>query len=158
MHLPENTFTMHVPLRWSDMDAYGHINNVQYVRLLEEARIQAFAHWFGSGRAVVDGGVLVARCEIEYRQPLVHRPAPLPIAMWVTKIGRSSYDIAYVLYDPKSDDRSQIGAVYAIAETTMVTYDFENARPRAISDADREALSKFTGPGAPMRGRTEATK
>ena len=36
-----------VPLRWSDMDAYGHVNNVQYLRLLEEARITAFAQWFG---------------------------------------------------------------------------------------------------------------
>ena len=31
-----------VPMRWGDMDAYGHINNVQIVRMLEEARIAAF--------------------------------------------------------------------------------------------------------------------
>ena len=27
-----------IPLRWSDTDAYGHINNVMFLRLLEEAR------------------------------------------------------------------------------------------------------------------------
>src|ERR687886_344809 len=27
------------PLRWSDMDAYGHVNNVQFLRLLEDARV-----------------------------------------------------------------------------------------------------------------------
>ena len=29
-------------MRWGDMDAYGHINNVELVRMLEEARIAAF--------------------------------------------------------------------------------------------------------------------
>ena len=35
LHIP-------IPLRWGDLDAYGHINNVEMLRLLEEARIQAF--------------------------------------------------------------------------------------------------------------------
>lgn len=35
---------LHVPikLRWSDLDAYGHVNNAEMLRLLEEARIEAF--------------------------------------------------------------------------------------------------------------------
>ncbi|MET1034992.1 MAG: thioesterase family protein, partial [Arthrobacter sp.] len=36
-------------MRWGDMDAYGHINNVQIVRILEEARIAAFGPPRGSG-------------------------------------------------------------------------------------------------------------
>ncbi|HIZ99270.1 MAG TPA: thioesterase family protein, partial [Candidatus Janibacter merdipullorum] len=39
-------FSTDVVLRWGDMDAYGHVNNVQYHRLLEEARVRAFASWF----------------------------------------------------------------------------------------------------------------
>ena len=31
-------YSADVPLRWSDMDAYGHVNNVQFLRLLEDAR------------------------------------------------------------------------------------------------------------------------
>lgn len=27
------------PLRWADMDAFGHVNNVAFLRYLEEARI-----------------------------------------------------------------------------------------------------------------------
>ena len=38
------------PMRWSDMDAYGHVNNVQYLRFFEDARIEAFgAHRAGEG-------------------------------------------------------------------------------------------------------------
>ncbi|MGL5850524.1 MAG: acyl-CoA thioesterase, partial [Phycicoccus sp.] len=32
-------YRVEVPLRWSDMDAYGHVNNVQFLRLLEDARV-----------------------------------------------------------------------------------------------------------------------
>ena len=40
------TYRVEVPLRWSDMDAYGHVNNVQYLRLLEDARVIGFREWF----------------------------------------------------------------------------------------------------------------
>jgi len=35
-------FVLEVPLRWGDMDAMAHLNNVMYFRLMEEARIQWF--------------------------------------------------------------------------------------------------------------------
>ena len=41
-------------LRWGDMDAYGHINNVTQMRLLEEARVRAF----GSPTADRDAAVV----------------------------------------------------------------------------------------------------
>ena len=31
--------TMHIPIRWGDMDAMGHLNNASYFRYLETARI-----------------------------------------------------------------------------------------------------------------------
>src|ERR671926_55075 len=66
------------PLRWSDMDAYGHVNNVQFLRLLEDARVIAFAAaGTDEGGSVVDTGLLVARSEIEYLEPLVYRTAPV---------------------------------------------------------------------------------
>src|SRR5699024_12546065 len=42
-----------IPLRWGDMDAYGHINNVQIVRLMEEARVIVFGIPSGTGQ--IDG-------------------------------------------------------------------------------------------------------
>ncbi len=43
-----------VHLRWSDMDAYGHVNNVDMMRLLEMARIEAF---WAAESAEADGAV-----------------------------------------------------------------------------------------------------
>lgn len=38
------------PMRWSDMDAFGHVNNVVFIRYLEEARID-FMFRLAPGRA-----------------------------------------------------------------------------------------------------------
>ena len=38
----ESGLTVQVPPRWGDMDAYGHVNNVAILSLLEEARIAVF--------------------------------------------------------------------------------------------------------------------
>lgn len=146
MFAPENATVVDVPLRWSDMDAYGHVNNVQFLRILEDARILAFAQWFGRERSVLGEGILVARHEIEYRAPMEFRIAPMPVAMWVSKLGGASYDVAYEVRD--EDD-----TVFAIAESTLVAYNFETSKPRRLSDEDKDRLSTLVGPPAPFRHR-----
>jgi len=34
--------TAHIPVRWGDMDSYGHVNNILYMQYLEEARVAWF--------------------------------------------------------------------------------------------------------------------
>src|SRR5690554_3999428 len=96
-----------VPLRWADLDAYGHVNNVAMLRILEEARIAAF--WRHPEAvdtpvlptAVLDAGpraqthTLVARTEIEYLAPLAYRREPVTVQMWVGRIGGASLDVCY---------------------------------------------------------------
>ena len=49
-------------MRWSDMDAYGHVNNVVYLTYLEEARVDMlFALGSDHGDKALAEGVLVAR-------------------------------------------------------------------------------------------------
>ena len=45
----ERPYRVNVPLRWSDMDAYGHVNNVQFLRLLEDARVIGFEELVRAG-------------------------------------------------------------------------------------------------------------
>ncbi|HCA88501.1 MAG TPA: thioesterase, partial [Streptomyces sp.] len=68
------------PLRWSDMDAFGHVNNVVFLRYLEEARIDfMFRLAPGEGSTSFTGGSVVARHEIDYVRPLVHRHEPVTV-------------------------------------------------------------------------------
>lgn len=142
------TYYVDVPLRWGDMDAYGHVNNVTYLQYLEEARIGAFTQWFGDSDPVASGCV-VARSEIEYLRPLEHRAEPLRIELWVSDIKGASFDVDYVLRDPDG-----VGAVvYAKATSTLVMYDLPTGTPRRITPGQRAALAAQSGEPVDLRSR-----
>ncbi|HET9657313.1 MAG TPA: acyl-CoA thioesterase [Kineosporiaceae bacterium] len=147
---------MLTPLRWSDMDAYGHVNNVQFLRLLEDARVSAFAaRGSDDGGSVVDTGLLVARSEIEYLAPLVYRPAPVAIDLWVTAVAGASFDMGYEVLDEAGDDGGR-PRVYARAETTLVLYDLVHDRPRRLSEKERITLQDWQDDPVAWRRRPAA--
>jgi acyl-CoA thioester hydrolase len=129
-------FVCQVPVRWGDMDAYGHVNNVEQLRLLEEARVALF---FTGGRtagvSTFDGQLVVARHTIEYKRPLHYRPEPLTLQVWVTKLAASSVTIAYEIRD---DD-----ALYATASSVLAAFDADGSHVRRLTEAERAYLEKF---------------
>ena len=139
-----------VPLRWADTDAYGHLNNVVFLRLLEEARIAALGQDLlaraeqGSGSAL-----MVARQEIEYLAPLTWRPEPVAIDLWVTRIGASDFELGYEVLDE--------GMVYARAETTLFSFDLAAQRPRRLAEQDREKLLGWSDQPVRWRRRPART-
>ncbi|MFP1627066.1 acyl-CoA thioesterase [Streptomyces sp. 5K101] len=132
------------PLRWSDMDAFGHVNNVVFLRYLEEARIDfMFRLAPGDGSPSFSGGSVVARHEIDYVRPLVHRHEPVVIESWVTRIAAASLTIAYEVKE--ADDPAQ---VYVRASTVVVPYNLAEGRPRRISAEEKSFLQKYLDDGA----------
>ena len=144
---------LHVPirLRWSDLDAYGHVNNAEMLRLLEEARILAF--WvteddgaIGASTAVLDGRpgaatlTLIARQEIEYLTPVPYLRQPLDVRLWLGKLGGASLDVCYEVYSPE-DVTPEL--LYARATTTIVLVDAASGRPRRINDTERAAWTPY---------------
>ena len=88
------------PLRWADMDAYGHVNNAVFLRYLEEARVDMlFTHAQRGGGERLAEGVVIARHEIDYKRPLIFRPEPVRIETWVTMIRHASFGLAYEVRD-----------------------------------------------------------
>lgn len=113
------------------MDAYGHVNNVVFLRYLEEARIDFL---FRPERDFKQGSV-VARHEIDYKRQLVHRHQPVDIELWVTEIRAASFTITYEVKDPDQ--------VYVRASTVIVPFDFATQRPRRITSEEREFLEGY---------------
>jgi acyl-CoA thioester hydrolase len=145
------------PMRWSDMDAYGHVNNVQYLRFFEDARIEAFgAHRAGADRAsLLDTGILVAGHQIEYLKPLKWRPEPVHIDLWITKMRGAQIDVGYEVYDqPQDGERIR----YAVAESTLVIYDLAAERPQRLTDEDLARLEGLRGEPVPFRSRRRAAQ
>ncbi len=113
------------------MDAYGHVNNVVFLRYLEEARIDFL---FRPEKDFKQGSV-VARHEIDYKRQLVHRHSPVDIELWITQIRAASFTIAY---EVKDGDQ-----IYVTASTVIVPFDFEAQRPRRLTAEERDFLAEY---------------
>lgn len=144
---PVVPYTVDIQIRWSDMDAYGHVNNVAFLRLLEDARVYAFREWFGQERSLLNEGIVVARQEIDYLAPLTFNYEPARIEVWCSRISGASFDVAYAVKQPGAD------LTYARSETTLVAYDLAAAAPRRLQDFEREALQAVAGSAPDMHSR-----
>lgn len=131
------SFVCKCPLRWSDVDSYGHVNNVQQLKLLEEARVALF--FDAATKAGIDsfnGDLVVVRHEIDYKRPLLYRAEPLAVELWVTEFKASAVTIAYVIRDDEH--------VYSEAASVLAAYDATSERPRRLSQAERLWLTNYT--------------
>ncbi|MDR6866064.1 acyl-CoA thioester hydrolase [Microbacterium resistens] len=145
---------LHIPihLRWGDLDAFNHVNNTSMLKLLEEARVRAF--WrpgegeHGPTTAVLDSGIdqgvltLIARQEIEYLAPVPYQRHPLEVQMWFGKLGGSSVEVCYEVYnDPAFEER----VLYARSTAVIVLVDAGTGRPTRITAEMRDAWTPYTG-------------
>jgi acyl-CoA thioester hydrolase len=123
----DRAFRMPLPVRWSDLDSYGHVNNVKFYDYVQQARIaliNATVHW--SPETVW----MVARQDVHYRAPLDFRTDPYEVATWVTTIGTRSFTLGAEIRDPSAGTR------YATAGTVIV-----GSVP--LTTDQREALSRW---------------
>lgn len=150
-------------LRWSDLDAYGHVNNARMLSLLEEARIQAFwisddtsEHAVGASTAVLDATpgantiTLIARQEIEYLAPIPYQRQPVDIELWIGYMGGASLDVCYEVYSPVGVEPR---VLYTRAVTTIVLVDAASELPRRIDDRERAAWEPYLGEPIAFRRR-----
>ncbi len=96
-------FICRIPVRWGDMDAYGHINNAMYLRYMEEARIQLLykAGIKMDGRGL---GPVIVNASSTFLLPVTY-PDTLVIECSVAEPGRSSFISYYRLYSQSLNDR-----------------------------------------------------
>jgi acyl-CoA thioester hydrolase len=142
--------TVPISLRWSDFDAYAHVNNAEMFRLLEEARIQAF--WVNddgrgdSAMAILDARpgakvvALIARQEIEYLLPIPYMRQPLDVELWIGRLGGASLEISYEVYSPEGMEPR---ALYTRATTTLVMVELASGRPQRMTDEQRAAWEPY---------------
>ncbi len=141
-------------VRFGDIDAYNHVNNVVYLQYLEDARVQLIhtplADSPGSSFNDLIGDelfTLVGRNEIEYLAPIAFRTAPVFVNIWVTHVGGSSFDFGYTITD------ADTSMVFAQAATSMVLVSRSTGRPVRLTGAQRAALETWRGGPVPFRRR-----
>lgn len=118
-------------VRFSDVDVYGHVNNVKYFEYFQEARL---AFFLGLGRAEDHDAfaVVVARVDVDYKRPILFRSEPYTIESWVSRVGNSSFVISGEIKDGDT--------VLSRADATLVTFDVGSQSARPMRADERERL------------------
>jgi acyl-CoA thioester hydrolase len=120
-------------VRWSDVDAYGHVNNVVYFEYFQEARISFLAEVSGTADAMsLANGFVLARLVVDYRRPIRFRSTPYEIRTWPTRLGRSSFDLQATIHDGED--------LLARSSAVIVGYDGTVQRARPLADKERAGI------------------
>ncbi|HEV7965705.1 MAG TPA: thioesterase family protein [Actinoplanes sp.] len=128
-------FTYDAAVRWSDMDAYGHVNNARFLTLYEEARVALFftgarAH----GLSSFEEGIVIARHEVDYLRP-VDYSEPVRVELWISDLRAARFTVNYELFD---------GTVLASrAKSVCVPYHLAQAHPRRLTEPERAFLKPY---------------
>lgn len=127
-------FTAIMPVRWGDVDSFGHVSNAVFLRYLEEIRAQWMesvpSHWQGD-----EAGPVVANININYRLPL-HWPADIEVTLIPQSPGRSSIKLEHEVR--AADGRSKENRVYADATCTLVWIDKKKKEPVPLPSVIRQ--------------------
>lgn len=123
-----------VHVRFSDVDVYGHTNNVKYFEYFQESRIRLFGRlWEGLGEEGRPPPVVVAQIDVDYAVPILFRPEPYDTWSRVASLGSTSMTIEAEISDGDS--------VLSRARVVVVFIDPATGRPTP-PDADyRERLT-----------------
>ncbi|MDD5301888.1 MAG: thioesterase family protein [Elusimicrobia bacterium] len=126
-----------VPVRFSDTDGLGHVNNANYLSFLEVARVDYLRKVLGLVK-IEEFGIIIARIEIDYKSPVL-RHEKLLVGCRVSEIGGASITMEYRIEDKAS------GRLVAQAKSVSVSFDYALNRPVRVSDEWRKKMEDFDG-------------
>jgi Predicted thioesterase len=131
-------FVASVPIRYSDLDKFGHVNHARYLTYCEDHRTVMFTQMGAeTGCWPLRTGFVVARIECDYRRPLALEDGTVEVAAVVDRLGRSSVGLTYEI--------SAGGQPAATVRTTLVMT--AEGAPRPLTDVEREWFGRYLAGG-----------
>ncbi|CAN5249007.1 thioesterase family protein [soil metagenome] len=127
-------YEMEIPVRWFDMDAFGHVNNSVYLTYFESARTA----WWNSITAVdmsfLETGPVIINVNCTFFKAIMF-PEIVTVKIFVGPPGRSSHEIFYEINSLKKP-----GIIYAKGSTKVVWVDRKLERSIPLPDYIRQHL------------------
>ncbi|HCS21712.1 MAG TPA: acyl-CoA thioesterase [Bacteroidetes bacterium] len=117
--MSEHFFPVKLPLRidWSELDYFGHVNNVSFFKYIQAARVN---YWDQIGltqsHRETNIGPMLASCHCDFKKPLFY-PGNITIQSRVDYIKNTSFSICHQILNEE-------GEVAAEARDVMVMFDF----------------------------------
>jgi acyl-CoA thioester hydrolase len=130
---PAVLFRHAIEPRWRDLDAFGHVNNSNFLTYLEESRIQ----WFRTlGRDWVTAEIapLLAAVHIDYRAPIGY-PSSIAVELFASRIGNTSVTLGHRIVS--ADGK----VLHADGDVVMVWVDRAGGKPVPLPEAVREVAA-----------------
>jgi len=115
---------------FNETDALGHINNTVVPKWFENARIPIFKV-FTPDLNPGDWHLIVVKIEVEYTAQITYQQ-DVEITTSVGHIGNSSFVVEQAVY--------QSGTLCAKGKTVMVHFDYQEQKPTALSDCQKQQL------------------
>jgi len=135
-----------VEVRLSDTDAMGHVNNARYLTYVEIARVAYYEQVTGNALPIgvhgAEEGMILAEIRMTYRSPAFYGET-VTVETRVEKIGRTSFAMIHRITAPES--RYGRARLIAVADSTLVGYDYQTECPIPVPDEWRAGISAFEG-------------
>ncbi len=128
-----------IPVKWGDMDAFQHVNNVIYFRYFETVRIQYFETlgWLEILEQLGIGPIL-GSISCRFRIPLTY-PDTVFAGAKITEIREKRFSMEYLIVSEKHPD--------PVAEGTgiVVCYNYQKNQTTQIPEIIHQAVEKLEG-------------
>src|ERR1700761_3853518 len=137
--LSDYKYKTDIAIRFSDIDAVGHVNNAIYLTYFEVARFSYWReaiHWNFS-----EHGIIVGRSEVNYLKPVTLHDR-IACYVRVVRIGNSSFDVMHLLVrtTPNGEEICTTG------KTVCVCYDYTANKSIPIPTAERNRMIEYDEP------------
>jgi acyl-CoA thioester hydrolase len=135
--IPEHkklVYQMHIPMRWGDMDAMGHVNNATYFRFLETIRID-WLHSIGAVPQPNGHGPVIVNAFCNFYKQLEY-PGDVLIKMYASDPGRTTFETWGTM-----ERADQPGVIYAAGGATTIWVDFPNQKAVDLPDWMRAVVT-----------------
>lgn len=125
---------LNLRIDWSDLDLFGHVNNVAFFRYIQAARVN-YCESIGLTSLNVKNKLsfIVASTNCTFKKPLQF-PGEIKIISQVKWMKNSSFQLEHTIQNQKGD-------IVAEAYDVLVVYDYENNMKVIISENLKEIIN-----------------
>ncbi|MFA3783424.1 acyl-CoA thioesterase [Melioribacteraceae bacterium 4301-Me] len=138
MELEKFKHKIQITVRFSDLDAMGHVNNATYLTYLEEARLSYYKDVLNMNVRDLEFNAVVARIEIDYIHQ-IKLGDKLEVYSRTSKIGNKSVDLEHVIAIVNNEHKK----IAAKALTKLVSYDYKKNESTVIPQAIKNIIEDF---------------
>src|SRR6202011_3450794 len=131
-------FLAPVPVRWSDIDMYQHINHATMVTILEESRVPFLREPFEAD--IIDVGLLIHEVRVLYKGQLRLIDSPLQVTIWTKRCRAVDFTLGYEVRPANADLASKSSV---IAETQRAVVHIKEQRLQRLSADQHEYLQRW---------------